>query len=232
MIASGAAVTEYSDEAWARRVTGVTGQHVGRLRRVYQKFGEVFEEFQGLYWSHFQAALDWDDAQAWLEKAAEQSWSVTEMRHGRWEKLGVPLNERAAEEAPIESELDEDFEPALREKPEAETAAPARDLARSAAEGPSIEGPDFGDDDVDAEDGRSEFHDGFADGDEPAPAMRPFQAIGSLPDDVVEAFESYKLAILRHKRQGWREISLDEMLASLDSLKELAMASLPESAPF
>jgi hypothetical protein len=230
MIASGAPVTEYSDEAWARRVTGVTGQHVGRLRRVYQKFGETYEEFGSLYWSHFQAALDWEDSEAWLAQAAEENWSVTQMRSARWESLGVPPGELRGEEEPIEAELDEDFEPALRQKPTPEERASSREQARSAADGPTIEGPDFGDEDSD-EAPRSEFHDGFADGDAPPP-VRPFQAIGSLPDDVVEAFEGYKLAILRHKREGWREITLDEMLATLDSLKELALAPLPEAAPF
>jgi hypothetical protein len=229
MTASGAPVTEYSDEAWARRVSGVTGQHVGRLRRVYQKFGEVFERFDGLYWSHFQAALDWEDSEVWLEQAAEQNWSVTQLRSVRWESLGIPPEELGAEVAPIDAELDEDFEPALREKPASEAVPSAREQARTAAEGPTIEGPDFGDDDAEPE-GRSEFHDGFAAGEDAPPPVRPFQAIGSLPDDVVEAFEGYKLAILRHKREGWREISLEEMLATLDSLKELALAPLPDSA--
>src|SRR5205814_4433489 len=35
------AVSEFSDEAWARLVGGVTGQHAGRLRRVFQRFGAV-----------------------------------------------------------------------------------------------------------------------------------------------------------------------------------------------
>jgi hypothetical protein len=235
MIASGAPATEYSDEAWARRVTGVTGQHVGRLRRVYQKFGEVADKYERLYWSHFQAALDWEDHAAWLVQAAEKNWSVTEMRQSRWESLGIPPANRGVEEEPVEAELDEDFEPALREKPAPEPP-PGRELARTAAdgptiEGPTIEGPDFGDADDD-ESRRSEFHDGFGDADDAPAPIRPFAAIGSLPDDVVEAFEGYKLAILRHKREGWREISLDEMLGVLDSLKELALAPLPETAAF
>ena len=59
----GLAVNEYSDEAWARLVGGVTGQHVGRLRRVFVRFGESHEQYAGLFWSHFQAALDWTDAE-------------------------------------------------------------------------------------------------------------------------------------------------------------------------
>ncbi len=71
-VASGAPATEYSDEAWSRLVGGVTGQHVGRLRRVYERFGGVYQDYEGLYWSHFQAALDWDDAEMWLEGGAAE----------------------------------------------------------------------------------------------------------------------------------------------------------------
>src|SRR5437870_12018523 len=39
LVSQGLPVTEYSDEAWGRLVGGVTGQHVGRLRRVYEQFG-------------------------------------------------------------------------------------------------------------------------------------------------------------------------------------------------
>src|SRR5688572_8272297 len=39
LVAGGAAVTDYSDEVWAQLVGGVTSQHVGRLRRVFQRFG-------------------------------------------------------------------------------------------------------------------------------------------------------------------------------------------------
>jgi hypothetical protein len=233
MIASGAPVTDYSDEAWARRVTGVTGQHVGRLRRVYQKFGDVYEQYDGLYWSHFQAALDWDDPEEWLAQAQSRSWSVAQMRSARWESLGVPPEQRRAEEDVVEAELDEDFEPALKEKPEGLT--PTLDHARSGGEGegPRMEGPDFGDEDDDAYDPAAQ---GFGDdADQPessAPPVRPFAGIGELPDDVVEAFEAYKLAILRHKRENWSEISREEMLATLDSLKELALAPAAEPAPF
>ncbi len=35
--------------------------------------------------------------------------------------------------------------------------------------------------------------------------VRPFEKLAELPDDVTEAFESFKLAILRHKMEGWNE---------------------------
>jgi hypothetical protein len=55
-------------------------------------------------------------------------------------------------------------------------------------------------------------------------AVRPFAELPALPADVSDAFEAYKLAILRHKLTGWQEISRDDMLASLDALGQLVLA--------
>ena len=105
-----AAATEYSDEAWSLRVSSVTGQHVGRLRRVYERFGEVHDQFEGLYWSHFQAALDWDDAEMWLEGGIQEHWSVSQMRKSRWEALGAPEELKPSDKDLVVAELNEDFE--------------------------------------------------------------------------------------------------------------------------
>src|SRR5690349_2194053 len=91
--------SEYSDDAWSRRVGNVTPQHVGRLRRVFERFGNVRDDYNGLFWSHFQAALDWDDAELWLEGAVQNDWSISEMRHKRWETNGaIAENEPMADE--------------------------------------------------------------------------------------------------------------------------------------
>ena len=108
--ASGAPATEYSDDAWSRRVGGVTGQHVGRLRRVFQRFGGAHADYAGLYWSHFQAAIDWDDAEMWLEGAGQNAWSVSHMRQQRWETLGSLDEQRPRDDDVVDSELDEDFD--------------------------------------------------------------------------------------------------------------------------
>ena len=90
LIQSGASPAVYSDQAWADLVGNVTPQHVGRLRRVFQLFGETHESYEGLYWSHFQASLDWDDADEWLDQACTFGWSVSRMRQQRWEANGAP----------------------------------------------------------------------------------------------------------------------------------------------
>ena len=64
---SGVDTRLYSDPAWSRLVGEVTPQHVGRLRRTWERFGDVQQDYEKLYWSHFFAALDWDDAEMWLE---------------------------------------------------------------------------------------------------------------------------------------------------------------------
>src|SRR5690606_12131349 len=96
---------------WSRRVGNVTPQHVGRLRRAFERFGAVRQEYRGLFWSHFQAALDWDDAEMWLEGAVQNQWSISEMRHQRWEALGGAAGEEELNGEASEPEVwDEDAE--------------------------------------------------------------------------------------------------------------------------
>jgi hypothetical protein len=221
LVAQGLAVSEYSDEAWSRLVGGVSGQHVGRLRRVYQRFGAAREDYPGLYWSHFQAALDWNDAEMWLEGAARSGWSVNQMRDQRWTTLGKLEADRPREDGAIEAEFDEDAEPAR-----------SRDASRaitgeySEITGPSYDGPDFGD-----EPGRSNRsgHDDadWLDGAPSVPPIElnsPFESLPDLPDDLAEAFDAMKLAILRHKREAWRTIAESDVLRTLDALKALVTA--------
>ncbi|MEQ8847439.1 hypothetical protein [Botrimarina sp.] len=221
---SGAAVTEYSDEAWARLVGGVTSQHVGRLRRAHDRFGRVYEQYPGLYWSHFQAALDWPDAEMWLEGAITNKWSVSQLRAARWEAVGDPSDaDQASDPRVIEGTLDEDSYSALvdRNDPAQEKSSersseggdtrptPARS---EAAERSTVGEPDDGPDD------------GPTPATEAAPRVRPFKDLAALPDDVADAFEQFKLVILSHKLTGWEAISRDDLLGALEALKVLAMA--------
>ena len=102
-------MTDYSDEAWAQLVGNVTSQHVGRLRRVHQRFGDDSTQYKGLYWSHLQAALDWDDAEMWLEGAIQNQWSVSQMRGRRWETLEITPEQQQSELAADTSEQDEEI---------------------------------------------------------------------------------------------------------------------------
>jgi hypothetical protein len=230
--AAGAEAVEYSDDSWSRRVGQVSPQHVGRLRRVYERFGAARGSFSGLYWSHFQAALDWPDAEMWLEGAIQNAWSISQMRASRWEALG-PRDEAApGDEEIVASEMDEDFVPAEHEmaavldpSDSARAGSVRADQARRRGQeddGKATSGDDdCGSSEWDSPEGGTEFDARGLEGDA---AVQPFAHLGELPDDLAEAFEAYKLAILHHKLEGWRQTSRNDVLASLDALKKLVTA--------
>jgi hypothetical protein len=221
LIASGAAATEYSDEAWSRRVGNVSGQHVGRLRRVYERFADVQPTYPGLYWSHFQAALDWDEAEMWLEGALQSGWSVADMRRQRWQAQGAVERLRPRDDEIVEAEWDEDGDP----QPQGATADPTLTDSTAAAKRPRepLDAPSAGLDEADylpadAEDDPSNLEN------PPRLPVRPFAELPALPADLADAFEQFKLAILNHKLGGWQQVGRDDVLAALDALKELATA--------
>ena len=79
---------------------------------MYEKFGTDGAPFRGevyksLYWSHFQAALDWEDAPRWLEKASAEGLSVAQMRIARWEEFGAPADRKPKDSDIVASEPDE-----------------------------------------------------------------------------------------------------------------------------
>jgi hypothetical protein len=217
IVAENRPASEYADETWAGIVGGVTGQHVGRLRRVYERFGEVHGSYEGLFWSHFQAALDWDDAEMWLEGALQNDWSVSQMRARRAETLGqVVVGEALTEGAA--ADVDEDYEPPAEESLRLDgvpmAVAAVSDVDRAE------------DDDEDAQESWAddELADERDEDDIPAPPA-PFAHLPELPEDLAEAVESFKLAIIRHRLDGWREVSCRDVVIALDALKSLTLAS-------
>lgn len=222
---SGAPVQEYSDDAWSRRVGQVSSQHVGRLRRVYERFEAVRESYSGLYWSHFQAAIEWSDAEMWLEGAVQNGWSVGDMRAQRWQALGGAAAEPRDEEI-VEAEFDEDADPAASAE-----LGEVRDLAGEASEAsPSVAARERSrgdeEDGEEATDRGVPFDADASDypAESPSAPVRPFAGLPELPDDLAEAFESFKLAILHHKLAGWRDVARDAVLQSLKALEQLALA--------
>jgi hypothetical protein len=221
LLTSGVAVTDYSDEAWAQLVGGVTSQHVGRLRRVFQRFGDGFDQYPGLFWSHFQASLDWDDAPMWLEGAIQNDWSVSQMRGKRWETLGTPPADQQAEL----NETDEfDHIPAMSasvdiQEPEAPVAAVSPKTTSVKSVATETETDEVADD----EDSEAPFDDAPAT--KAAPKRQALNVdVELLPDDLADAFEQFKLAIIAQRREGWRDVTPQTVVECLDALKELAMA--------
>jgi len=229
LVASQASPTQFSDEAWSRRVGNVSGQHVGRLRRVFERFGDVRTSYDGLYWSHFQAALEWNDAEMWLEGAVQNGWSVSQMRSSRWLAMGAPDEMRPRDADIVTAELDEDFQETAQAT--AEIVDPAeRATSPQGTTGPDYsEGPDFGDESATYDEAAGEGVPFDVDaatypGEPSAPPARPFENLPELPPDLAEAFENFKLAILRHKVSNWIDVPRDAVLDTLEALRQFACA--------
>lgn len=227
LVHAGSHVTVYSDETWSKQVGGVTSQHVGRLRRVHERFGATQQSYARLYWSHFLAALDWDDAELWLEGAVGSAWSVSKMRKMRWEASGANPANTPRDEDVVASEVDGDFDQ-LVEEPEVESARDDKD--RIGTSGPLNEGPDFGD--ADQDNLGSDGSGGAAMQVEEAPwdeaegtsdLGNPFAVLPNLPPDVAEALEQFKLCIVRHRSSVWADITQKTMLDVVGALQQFAM---------
>lgn len=229
LVDQSAAVTAYSDEAWAKQVGAVTSQHVGRLRRVFDRFGESYGSYRSLYWSHFLAALDWDDAELWLEGASRSDWSVSQMRRTRTESMGGdPANEALRDEELIASELDDGFVGLVQEDEEGD-ARSDRDASDRIESASFAEGPDFGDEDRESDsleadsndlDGSGDAYGG--EGESVGASGNPFSELGGLPLDIADALEQFKLSIIRHRASKWSEVSQSQMLTVIDALRVFA----------
>lgn len=220
----------YSDDAWARRVGNVTPQHVGRLRRVAERFASKSSDYSGLYWSHFQAALDWEDAEMWLEGAVQSRWSVAQMRVQRWEAIGAPDELKPREEDVFTAELDEDVNP--RNDSYASSAVADQPTAKTAEIGPAdiVEGfdsdrPPFETDETETvkkpKKSDSKTGEDLSSGLSTGEVLDSLGNFSDMPEDLAEALEVLKVAILNHKLGGWKELSPPKLIKKLELLKSL-----------
>ena len=224
LIDSGVGASAYSDEAWARSVEGVSPQHVGRLRRVYDRFKSSYESYEGLFWTHFMTALDWSDAELWLEGAVQSRWSISQMRRTRWEAMGQDPAQLSDESEIVTAEVDGDFSPLSESEDATETDRELQD--RIGTTGPLNEGPDFGegesnveekhDDQENDEDLESLSDEGLED------RTSPFALLPQLPVDIAEALEQFKIAIVRHRSTQWQDVSPETVQQVLDALGSFA----------
>jgi hypothetical protein len=222
LMGSEAAAATFSDEAWSRRVGGVTPQHVGRLRRVCERFGESYSTYSKLFWSHFLAAIEWDDAELWLEGASQSGWSVSQMRKTRWEANGSDPGTNPEISELVSLADDEDYAPLAEVGDEATGKA---DGPRGVSEGPRYDEPDFGDEgDHGAVASEASGAEDDLAWDDPAkvPNESPFARLPSLPIDIAEALEQFKLAIIRHRSNSWAEVGRSDVILALDALKAFA----------
>ncbi len=70
---------------------GLTADQIFQRRRVWQTFADVYENYPALKWSHFYAALTWDDAPECLQWADENQATVAEMKAWRRALRGEDL---------------------------------------------------------------------------------------------------------------------------------------------
>ncbi len=80
---------------------GITADQVYQRRRVWETFAGVRDEFASLKWSHFYAALTWEDSLDSLRWAEETRSTVAEMRAWRRAQRGEDLSVDAVEEEAI-----------------------------------------------------------------------------------------------------------------------------------
>ncbi len=221
LIESGVDPREYSDDAWSRRVGGVTAPHVGRLRRVFDRYGSTYQTYDGLFWTHFLAALDWEDAPLWLEGASREGWSVAGMREQRWRAHGAVESQRPTNSQIIEVDTDEDI------------VIPAQGGGRSKAygdepgaiAGKTYENADFGDEEeLTSIAGGKSTGSASADSQADATPLQPFAGLPELPEDLADAIEMLKLAVLRHKTSGWQHTSAATIQKYLDAVSLLIRA--------
>jgi hypothetical protein len=157
----------------------------------------------------------------YLQGAVDNGWSISQMREQRWEAMGGSPESQPSQADIITTELDEDVSAAV-DSPAPTTISESIAEVHGAGDLPSDE-PEAAP--FDADDVSEESESMSAVADEPAaPPLRPFEALPPLPADLNEAFELMKLAILAHKVSGWTQISRDDVLAVVESLKQLALA--------
>lgn len=82
-------------------LVGLSHDQVFQRRRVWEVFGQQYEDYSDLKWSHFYVAINWEDASECLHWAAENSATLAEMRAWRRATHGEDLSEPAEEISPL-----------------------------------------------------------------------------------------------------------------------------------
>ena len=79
------------------QMVGLSGDQIFQRRRVWESFGETHRKYEGLKWSFFYVALNWDDAEECLNWAQDSEATVSEMRAWRRAQRGEDLFAESSE---------------------------------------------------------------------------------------------------------------------------------------
>ena len=80
-------------------LVSLSADQVYQRRRVWETFADVFQNYATLKWSHFYAAINWDDAAECLQWADDVHAGVAEMKAWRRAQRGEDLNAPPLEES-------------------------------------------------------------------------------------------------------------------------------------
>ncbi|MEI8017327.1 MAG: hypothetical protein WCH39_03955 [Schlesneria sp.] len=80
-------------------LVSLSADQVYQRRRVWETFADVYQNYSTLKWSHFYAAINWDDAAECLQWADDVQAGVAEMKAWRRAQRGEDLNSPAMDDA-------------------------------------------------------------------------------------------------------------------------------------
>ena len=207
--AEGLTPHHFSDEAWSRQIGNVTPQHTGRLRKVSVRFGALWQEYPGLYWSHFFAALDWEDPELWLEGAIQNHWSVFQMQTARLKARETLIPSPAQADDILLTELDENL--VLGVDPPSRSAILSFEnlhLSDSSKTAGIVQ--------IFSEDQKSKSSTDHA-------STVPFRHLvageENWPKDLQKAFQHLERILLKYQASAWRDVKLRSVLLKLNQIK-------------
>jgi hypothetical protein len=152
------------------------------------------------------------------------------MRRQRWQAIGAPDELKPDDSDIVSAEVDEDSLPDWDARSAgspgevAEVRAPGAAAADDATDRAERTGGNGGPTDDQTGSGQPDRKTSPDLGAPEVTGSRPFEDLPPLPDDLAEAVEVIKLAIVAHRMEGWSSVSRDDVLKTLDALKALVLA--------
>lgn len=80
-------------------LVSLSPDQIYQRRRVWETFADVYQNYPSLRWSHYYAAINWDDAAECLQWAQDVQAGVAEMKAWRRAQRGEDLTTQSIDEA-------------------------------------------------------------------------------------------------------------------------------------